>query len=68
MPKWLNWNTLSKAIITGAAAVAALSGAGIVAIPAVIVKVALGVGIVAAKYLPGHGVNAPDAVKPAPTP
>jgi hypothetical protein len=68
MPKWLSWNNISRAIIGGAAVVATLSGAGIVAIPAVIVKIALGVGIVAAKYLPGHGVNAPDAVKPAPTP
>lgn len=64
--KWLTWNNISRGIIAGAAAVAALSGAGIVAIPAVIVKVALGVGIVAAKYLPGHGANAPAETPKAP--
>lgn len=64
--KYLTWNNISKALIAGAGVVTALSGAGVVAIPAVVVKIALGVGIVAAKYLPGHGVNAPDAVKPAP--
>lgn len=64
--KWLTWNNISKAVIGAAATIATLSGAGIVAIPAVIVKVALGVGIVAAKYLPGHGDNkpAPDPTKP----
>jgi hypothetical protein len=64
--KWFTWNNVSRALIGGAAAIAALSGAGIVAIPAVVVKIALGIGIVAAKYLPGHGGNAPDAIKPAP--
>lgn len=57
--KWFTWNNISRAIIGAAATIATLSGAGLVAIPAVVVKIALGVGIVAAKYLPGHGANAP---------
>jgi hypothetical protein len=60
LKKTLTLNNIMRGLIAGAAGVAALSGAGVVAIPAVIVKVALGVGIVAAKWLPGHGANAPE--------
>lgn len=68
MPSWLNLNNALR-VIAGAVAVAgaivALPVAGI-ALPAVLVGVATKVvvlgataGIVAAKILPGHGVNAP---------
>ncbi len=60
MKKYLTWNNLFRVVIGAAAGVAALSGAGVVALPAWLVKTALGVGIVAAKVLPGNGVNAPE--------
>lgn len=60
MKKFLTWNNALWAVITAAGAITAVSGAGLFVVPAWLVKTALGVGLVAAKVLPGHGTNAPE--------
>jgi hypothetical protein len=55
------WNRILHGVVAGAAAVIAVSTAGLAVIPVGIVKVAAIVGLVAAKVAPGLGKNAPDA-------
>jgi hypothetical protein len=72
----MNWNNAMKAIVGVVGVAGAIVAAPAAALPAVVVAVAMKVvtyggilaGLGAAKYLPGHGQNAPDAVKPAPKP
>ncbi len=74
--KWLTWNNILKAVVGVVGVAGVIVTAPAAAFPAVVVGVAMKVvtyggilaGLGAAKYLPGHGSNAPDAVKPAPTP
>jgi hypothetical protein len=68
MPKWLNWNNAMKVVVgvVGVAGAVVTAPSGV--LPAVIVGAAMKVvtyggilaGIGAAKYLPGHGPNAPE--------
>lgn len=57
--KWLTWNNILHTVVAGAGAVLAVSVAGIVAVPAALIKAAMAVGIIAAKLSPGMGQNAP---------
>ncbi len=57
--KWLTWNNILHTVATGAGAVLALSVSGIVAVPVALIKVAMAVGLIAAKVAPGVGQNAP---------
>ncbi len=73
--KWLSWNNILKAVATVVGVAGVIVAAPAAAMPAALVVIATKVltygtvaGVIAAKVLPGHGQNAPDAVKPAPRP
>jgi hypothetical protein len=65
--KWLTWNNILHTVVTGAGAVLALSVSGIVAVPVALIKVAMAVGLIAAKVAPGVGQNAPTPPAATPT-
>jgi hypothetical protein len=75
MKKYLTLNNLLRVIASIVGVAGVIVAAPVAAVPAVAIAIATHVltygtvaGLIAAKILPGHGANAPDAIKPAPTP
>jgi len=68
MPKWLSLNNVLKVVVGAVGVAGAIVTAPAGVLPAVVVAVAMKVvtyggilvGMGAAKYLPGHGANAPE--------